>query len=210
MAARFPNPHGTATTAGVEADIADLKSRIDAQKSPESRLQAAMSCHAAAQKDLRGTEAEVSRLAAALQEASQLEVAQRAKVDTLHAEVAELKLLLPSVAPPPEVGVDALLAQLAQHGVPISAEALSACMLAARPPEPSGPRASVQEPPDQEMALAAAAEDPASETSAPAAAAKAAPACWGTKRVSESAVLPAAALSAPSVRNVLLQTKDPV
>jgi hypothetical protein len=50
VVAKHPNPHASAAIAGMEAAVGELRAKIDAQKSPEARLQAAMSRQAAAQK----------------------------------------------------------------------------------------------------------------------------------------------------------------
>jgi hypothetical protein len=126
----------------MEAAVSDLRAKIGAQKSPEARLQAAMSRQAAAQKALKATDAEVTRLAAALEEALELQEAQKAKVATLCAEVAALKLRsLPCRAPPPAPALDlgALLAQLTQRGVVVSADTLASCLVAAMPAAQTAP-----------------------------------------------------------------------
>jgi hypothetical protein len=72
-----------------------------------------MSRQAAAQKDYKATEAEVQKLALQLQDALDLKDAQAAKLATLTAEVADLKLrTLPAPAPSPPApafDLDALL-----------------------------------------------------------------------------------------------------
>jgi hypothetical protein len=126
----------------MEAAVGELRAKIVAQKSPEARLQAAMSRQAAAHKDFKATEAEVQRLAQLLEDAMDLKDAQAAKLATLTAEVAELKLrTLPCPPPPPSpvVVLDALLAQLTQRGVMVSAETLASCLVAAVPAAQAAP-----------------------------------------------------------------------
>jgi hypothetical protein len=139
VVAKHPNAHAYAAIAGMEAAIGELRSKIDAQKSPEARLQAAMSRQAAAQKDYRATEAEVQKLAKQLQDAMDLKDAQEAKLATLSAEVAELKLsTLPAPSP---LNLDALLGQLAQRGVVVSPEVWASCVNAVQPAASPGPQA---------------------------------------------------------------------
>jgi hypothetical protein len=66
VVAKHPNAHASAAIAGMEAAVGELRAKIEAQKSPEARLQAAMSCQTAAQKDFKTTKAEVQKLAAQL------------------------------------------------------------------------------------------------------------------------------------------------
>jgi hypothetical protein len=138
VVAKHPNAHASAAIAGMEAAVGELRSQIDAQKSPEARLQAAMSRQAAAQKDYQATELEVQTLAQQLQDAMDLKDAQAAKLATLSAEVAELKLrTLPAPAPPappPALDLDALLQQLAQRGVAVPREVCTSRLLAVQPP----------------------------------------------------------------------------
>jgi hypothetical protein len=122
----------------MEAAVGELRAKIDAQKSPEARVQAAMSRQAAAQKDYKATEAEVQKLAAQLQDALDLKEAQAAKLATLTAEVAELKLsTLPAPAPPPPapaVDLDALLCLLTQKGIAVTPEVWTGCLVAVQTP----------------------------------------------------------------------------
>jgi hypothetical protein len=138
VVAKHPNAHAAAAIAGMEAAVGDLRAKIEAQKSPEARLQAAMSRQAAAQKDFRATEAEVQKLAAQLQEAMDLKEAQAAKLATLTAEVAELKLsTLPAPAPLPKapgLDFDALLGLLTQKGVAVPPEVWAGCVGALKAP----------------------------------------------------------------------------
>jgi hypothetical protein len=137
VVAKHPNAHATAAIAGMEAAVSELRAKIDAQKSPEARLQAAMSRQAAAQKDYKTTEAEVQKLAAQLQDALDLKEAQGAKLATLTAEVAELKLrTLPAPAPPPApaVDLDALLCLLTQKGIAVAPEVWAGCLVAVQKP----------------------------------------------------------------------------
>jgi hypothetical protein len=147
VVAKHPNAHATAAIAGMEAAIGDLRAKIEAQKSPEARLQAAMSRQAAAQNDYKAAELEVQKLAQQLQDAMDLKEAQAAKVATLSAEVAELKLrTLPApapAAPPPAVDFDALLQQLAHRGVAVPQDVWASSLMAVQPAAPLAPAAAM-------------------------------------------------------------------
>jgi hypothetical protein len=167
VVAKHPNAHAAAAIAGMEAAVGDLRAKIEAQKSPEARLQAAMSRQAAAQRDFRATEAEVQKLAAQLQEAMDLKDAQAAKLATLTAEVAELKLsTLPAPVPLPKapgMDFDALLGLLAQKGVEVPPEVWAGCVGALKAPAFPPPAGGGETAPPP----AAAPEVPAAASSAP-------------------------------------------
>jgi hypothetical protein len=174
VVAKHPNPHASAAIAGMEAAVGDLRAKIDAQKSPEARLQAAMSRQAAALKDFKATEAEVQKLAVQLQDAMDLKEAQAAKLATLSAEVAELKLrTLPAPAPSPPapaVNLDALLGLLTQRGIAVTPEVWAGCLVACSAPAVAPAEVRVEPP-----------TAPAAAPEVPAAAAMGAPAPAGSE-----------------------------